>query len=403
MTSRPPRARLVNRRVVLSIWLPSGCMALSRGLIMPVLPFFALSFEAGYSLVGLVLAAEGLGNLLFDVPAGMATRRFGQKRTMMAGGLGMAAMSAAMFQARSLLELLAYALLAGAFMALWNISRHTYMTDVVPVAQRGRIYSTFGGIGRITSFAGPLLGGLAAEALGLRVPFLLVALLRLGGLSAAALWVREGSGARGDSLSAGQALRVQAQVLQAHWKVLASAGSGQLCGQMIRSARSAVIPLYAADVLGLGTGAVGLMLSLSYALDMLMFVPAGQIMDRRGRKFAYVPSFLLQSAAMAVIPLTGSFWTLALTTMVLGIGNGLGSGTMLTLGADLSPDRGRGEFLGLWRFVGDSGSAAGPLVVGRVAEAAGLHTAPLVVAAVGGLGAVLLATLVPETLRRKTA
>ena len=403
MTSRPPRARLVNRRVVLSIWLPSGCMALSRGLIMPVLPFFALSFEAGYSLVGLVLAAEGLGNLLFDVPAGMATRRFGQKRTMMAGGLGMAAMSAAMFQARSLLELLAYALLAGAFMALWNISRHTYMTDVVPVAQRGRIYSTFGGIGRITSFAGPLLGGLAAEALGLRVPFLLVALLRLAGLAAAALWVREGSGPRGGSLSAGQALRVQAQVLKAHWKVLASAGSGQLCGQMIRSARSAVIPLYAAEVLGLGTGAVGLMLSLSYALDMLMFVPAGQIMDRRGRKYAYVPSFLLQSAAMAVIPLTGSFWTLALTTMVLGIGNGLGSGTMLTLGADLSPDRGRGEFLGLWRFVGDSGSAAGPLAVGEVAEVAGLHTAPLVIAAVGVLGAVLLATLVPETLRRKAA
>ena len=393
---------MVNRRVVLSIWLPSGCMALSRGLIMPVLPFFALSFEAGYGLVGVVLAAEGLGNLLFDVPAGMATRRFGQKRTMMVGGLGMAAMSAAMFQARSLLELLACGLLAGAFMALWNIARHTYMTDLVPVAQRGRIYSTFGGIGRITSFAGPVLGGLAAEALGLRVPFLLVALLRLAGVAAAALWVQERT-APHSSLSAAQVLRDQAQVLRAHWKVLASAGSGQLCGQMIRSARTAVIPLYAAEVLGLETGAVGLMLSLSYALDMLMFVLAGQIMDRRGRKYAYVPSFLLQSAAMALIPLTETFWTLALTTMAMGVANGLGSGTMLTLGADLSPDRGRGEFLGMWRFVGDGGSAAGPMVVGEVAEVAGLHTAPLVVAAVGVLGAVLLATLVPETLRRRTA
>ncbi len=393
---------MVNRRVVLSIWLPSGCMALSRGLIMPVLPFFALSFEAGYGLVGVVLAAEGLGNLLFDVPAGMATRRFGQKRTMMVGGLGMAAMSAAMFQARSLLELLACGLLAGAFMALWNIARHTYMTDVVPVAQRGRIYSAFGGIGRITSFAGPVLGGLAAEALGLRVPFLLVALLRLAGVAAAALWVQERAGPR-SSLSVAQALRAQAQALRTHWKVLASAGSGQLCGQTIRSARTAVIPLYAAEVLGLETGAVGLMLSLSYALDMLMFVPAGQIMDRRGRKYAYVPSFLLQSAAMALIPLTETFWTLALTTMAMGVANGLGSGTMLTLGADLSPDRGRGEFLGMWRFVGDGGSAAGPMVVGEVAEVAGLHTAPLVVAAVGVLGAVLLATLVPETLRRRTA
>ena len=393
---------MVNRRVVLSIWLPSACIALSRGLMLPVLPFFALSFEAGYSLVGVVLAAEGLGNLLLNVPAGMATSRFGQKRTMMVGGLGMAAMSAAMFQARSLVELLAYGLLAGAFMALWNIARHTYMTDVVPVAQRGRIYSTFGGIGRITSFVGPALGGLAADALGLRVPFLLVALLRLSGVAAAALWVQERPGPR-SSLSAAQVLRGQAHVLRAHWRVLVSAGSGQLCGQMVRSARTAVIPLYAAEVLGLETAAVGLMLSLSYGLDMLMFVPAGQIMDRHGRKYAYVPSFLLQSAAMAMIPLTGTFWALALTTMAMGVANGLGSGTMLTLGADLSPDRGRGEFLGLWRFVGDSGSAAGPMVVGRVAEVADLHTAPLVIAAVGVLGAVLLAALVPETLRRKPA
>lgn len=393
---------MVNRRVVLSIWLPSGCIALSRGLMLPVLPLFALSFEAGYGLVGLVLAAEGVGNLVLNVPAGMATRRFGQKRTMMVGGLGMAAMAAAMFQAQGLVELLVYRLLAGAFMALWNIARHTYMTDVVPVAQRGRIYSVFGGIGRITSFAGPVLGGLAAEAFGLRVPFLLVALLRLSGVAAAALWVQERSGPR-SSLSAAQVLRGQAHVLRAHWRVLLSAGSGQLCGQTLRSARTAVIPLYAAEVLGLEAGAVGLMLSLSYALDMLMFVPAGQIMDRHGRKYAYVPSFLLQSAAMAVIPLTETFWTLALTAMALGVANGLGSGTMLTLGADLSPDRGRGEFLGLWRFVGDCGSAAGPIMVGEVGDVADLHTAPLVAAAVGVLGAVLLGTLVPETLRRKAA
>ncbi len=394
---------MVNRRVVLSIWLPSGCIALSRGLMLPVLPLFALSFEAGYGLVGLVLAAEGLGNLLLNVPAGMATSRFGQKRTMVVGGLGMAAMAAAMFQAQSLVELLVYRLLAGGFMALWNIARHTYMTDVVPVAQRGRIYSVFGGIGRITSFAGPLLGGLAAEAVGLRWPFLLVAVMRLAGVAAAARWVRETGGSERGSLSAAEVLRGQAQVLRSHWRVLVSAGSGQLCGQTLRSARTAVIPLYAAEVLGLEVGAVGLMFTLSYALDMLMFVPAGQIMDRHGRKYAYVPSFLLQAAAMAVIPLTETFWTLALTAMALGVANGLGSGTMLTLGADLSPDRGRGEFLGLWRFVGDCGSAAGPMMVGEVGEVADLHTAALVAAAVGVLGAVLLATLVPETLRRKTA
>ena len=61
----------------------------------------------------------------------------------------------------------------------------------------------------------------------------------------------------------------------------------------------------------------------------------------------------------------------------------------------------RGEFLGLWRFVGDVGHAGGPLVVGHIADLAGLATAPLIVAGIGLLGAAILGGLVPETLDRR--
>jgi len=76
---------------------------------------------------------------------------------------------------------------------------------------------------------------------------------------------------------------------------------------------------------------------------------------------------------------------------------------MMTLGADLAPERARGEFLGLWRFIGDGGSAASPLVVGAIAEAMGLVFAPLGVAAIGFSGAAILGFLVPETLAKSRA
>ena len=38
--------------------------------------------------------------------------------------------------------------------------------------------------------------------------------------------------------------------------------------------------------------------------------------------------------------------------LLLGFGNGLGSGIVMTLGADFAPARGRAEFLGVWRLVG---------------------------------------------------
>ena len=48
--------------------------------------------------------------------------------------------------------------------------------------------------------------------------------------------------------------------------------------------------------------------------------------------------------------------------LVLGFGNGLGSGIVMTLGADRAPAVGRASFLAVWRMVSDGGTAAGPLV-----------------------------------------
>lgn len=393
-----PARRGIDRKVVLSIWLPAACMSVGNGLVLPVLPLFALSFDASYAMVGLVLAARGLGNLAFDVPSGMVVRRLGVRRSMILGGAVMVLCALAMVWVRTLTEALVVQLLLGVSMALWNIARHTYVTEAVEVARRGRTNSALGGIGRISGFAGPAVGGALAEWASLTAPFAVQAGLILLGVGAAILWVDRDRPRHERAAVPHEGVW---QVFRGHWRVLFSAGSGQLCAQTVRQARNAVVPLYAAEVLGLDASSVGLIISLSYGTDMLMFIPAGQLMDRRGRKWAYVPSFLIQSLAMALVPLTAGFWSLALVTMAVGLGNGLGSGTMLTLGADLAPERGRGEFLGMWRFIGDGGSAAGPMIVGQVGQLAGLGLAPVVIAGIGLLAAALLGGLVPETLKRE--
>jgi MFS family permease len=189
-------------------------------------------------------------------------------------------------------------------------------------------------------------------------------------------------------------------MLRAQRGVLAPAGAGQLFAQMIRAGRGIVIPLYAADVLGLDVDAIGYIASLSSAIDTMLFYPAGVIMDRLGRKFAIVPSFLLQAVGMSLVPLTGSFVGLLLAATLIGLGNGLGSGSMMTLGADLAPEHERGEFLGVWRWIGDVGMSGGPLIVGSIADAIALPAATLIMAGAGLVAGCIFALLVPETLKR---
>lgn len=389
------------RHLLLSIYVPAFSMSLSRGMILPVMPLFALSFDVSYAMVGVLLAAEGVGNLLFDVPAGPLVRHLGRKRSMLIGAVIIGAMALAMAQATLLWEAAAYRFISGVGMALWNIARHAYITEMVAVGIRGRTNAGLGGLGRVASFAAPVAGGFLAETVNLQAPFLVYALLSVLSLLSAWIWIP--ADRSGENVPVDAAHVRLWQVLRSEGRVLLAAGSGSLMAQTIRAARNVVIPLFAADHLGLNAGDVGLIISLSYAIDMLMFWPAGVIMDRFGRKWAYVPSFILQSVAMACIPFADSFGSLLFAAMAMGLANGLSSGTMLTLGADLAPAHARGEFLGLWRFIGDSGHAAAPLIVGRAADLLGLASTPFLVALIGLGGALVLGVWVPETLRRETA
>jgi len=385
-------------RVVFAIYVPAALLAFSDGMLVPTLPVFADSFGVSLALVGLVLAAESIGMLLADGPAGYLVSRLRPKTAMLTGvGLvGAAVLGTAL--APSLWLVVLTRVLCGAGFSLWSLSRHAYLTNVTHSANRGRTMGLFGGVSRLGGFLGPAVGGAVAFWWGLRAPFLVYACVVLLTLLLIVLLLppeeRPGGGRAGEKRAAARA------ALRRSAPVLVNAGTAQLMVQMLRAGRRVLVPLYGSQVLGLDVGSVGLIVSVASLIDFSLFYPAGVIMDRFGRKAAIVPSFVLQGLAMALLPLTGGFTTLLLAAALGGFGNGLSTGSMMTLGADLAPREALAEFLALWHIVGDAGFVGGPLLVGFVADAAGLVPAALAVGAVGGGAALWIAARVPETLKR---
>ncbi|MBP1776176.1 MAG: transporter, partial [candidate division NC10 bacterium] len=70
------------------------------------------------------------------------------------------------------------------------------------------------------------------------------------------------------------------------------------------------------------------------------------------------------------------------------------------LGADFTPAERRGEFLGVWRLIGDVGNAGGPFVVSFIVGIASLGLAATCCGALGLAGVLLMWLAVPETLQR---
>jgi MFS family permease len=382
--------------MLLPVYVPTAFLAFGQGLLIPTLPVYAASFGVPFTLVSVAVGAAAIGTLLTDLPAGILIGRFGRKPVMLIGTLLVALSLLAIGLAQTFPLLILFRLTMGAGTALWGISRHAYIADVVPPAQRGRSIAVFGGINRVGAFAGPAVGGGVAWAFGLNAPFLLGAVMALAALLVSAVAIRETAH---ETQAAHRAVRWQivGALLRESWRDLAGAGVAQTFAQMIRAGRQLIIPLYGTYVVGLDVAAIGTIVSAGSVVDMLLFMPAGMIMDRFGRKFAAVPSFAILAIGMALIPLTHDFTALLATSVLIGFGNGIGSGTMMTLGADLAPPGAMGEFLGLWRLIGDTGGAGGPIIVGVLADAVGLALTALALCGVGLAAAGLMAALVRET------
>lgn len=136
---------------------------------------------------------------------------------------------------------------------------------------------------------------------------------------------------------------------------------------------------------------------------MLVFYPAGKVMDVRGRRWVTVPSAVVMGVALLLMPLTSSAVALTVVACLLGFGNGIGSGMIMTLGADFSPALGRPQFLGLWRELSDLGSVGGPAMLSGLTAALSLGPA---IAAAGVValvaGGVMYRFSTPPTRSRAT-
>ena len=138
------------------------------------------------------------------------------------------------------------------------------------------------------------------------------------------------------------------------------------------------MPLWGVHI-GLNVVQIGLVAGLTAGMEILMFLPAGMVMDRLGRRYASVPATLLLALGLAATPLAQSFAALLAVGLIGAVGNGLGSGINMTYGADLAPAGRSGQFLGLWRLISDIGSVLGPTIAGAAAAVLSLAGSALAV------------------------
>jgi MFS family permease len=393
----PPRPAVTAtptlRTLVPSTFLPCMVFELANGAIAPVVALTALDLGASVGMAGFMLALLGIGQVAGDVPAASVANRIGERRAMIAAATVAAGALLWCALARSLLGLGVALLVIGLCTAVFYLARQVYLTEVVPPQLRARAMSTLGGSHRIGLFIGPFAGAAAIHLGGLHAAYYVAIAAVLASAGILVVVPEIARDARGGA--AAQPDISARSMLRSHRRLLATLGVGILAVGMVRSARQTVLPLWGHHI-GLDAAQVSLVFGIASAADMALFYPAGKVMDHFGRLAVALPAMLVLGAAMTTLPLTASEVSLLAVAIVMSLGNGIGAGIMMTLGADVAPVAGRTLFLSVWRVMGDSGNAAGPLVVSAGAIMWSLAAGIVAMGLVGVTAAVILGVWTPR-------
>jgi len=381
-TEREEVAAFRFRDIALAAYGPSIVSAIGHGAVMPVLALRALELGADVPTAAFVVALLGIGSLFASLPAGALVARIGERRALTTvGSLDAFAMAFAALT-DSVVALGLAVTFSGMTWTVFMMARQGYMIDAVPLAYRARAMSGLGGSMRVGVFIGPLLGAALIHVGGLTWVFWLAAAMSLS----SALLARSMPDFGREHRATAAHLSV-ASVLMAHRRTLLTVGVAVVIISATRSLRSSLLPLWAEHV-GLAASTTSLIFAAAAAVEIAFFFPGGWLMDNYGRFVVAVP--VVATAAMGCL-----FLPLATTTLAVGgvmvlmaVGNGLGSGIVMTLGADTAPIEGRAQYLGGWRLCGDIGVSGGALLVGAVAAAAPLAAACLVMGAGAAIGTV---------------
>jgi MFS family permease len=389
------------------VYAPALVFEVGIGAIVPIIPLFAVDLGANLAIAGLLVALLGVGQIVGDVPAGALAARIGDRRAMLIAAVFSVVALAGCALAPNLWVLGVGVLAVGATNAVFTLARQAYLTEVIPVMKRARALSTLGGVQRIGAFIGPFLGAGIVQLVDLRGVFwLAVATSLLAGV--VVLVVPDVAGA--ETIRRRQSTPVPLQtVLRQNGKVFTTLGFAVLAVGALRASRQVVLPLWSAH-LGFSPATTSVVFGISGAIDMLLFYPSGKVMDRRGRLWVAIPSMLILGGSILALPFTSTLAGVTAAAMVMGLGNGIGSGILMTIGADVAPAAVRAQFLGIWRLYSDAGNAAGPLVVAAGAALGSLAGGIGTMGAVGLLATVGLARWVPRfsehanaTTRRRAA
>lgn len=369
------------------------------GVVIPLLPFYAIVFGAEPWQVTLMFATFSAGQFLGELTWGRLSDRVGRRPVLLITILASAVGYAALAFAPTIWIAILVRLFAGFFSG--NISTiQAYIVDVTPHERLAGRLGLIGGAFGVGFTVGPWLGGVLARpelgAAGFHPPLLAAAALSLVATVGVLAFVRESR--HGEVQMLGRPGPLAA--IAAAWAdpVLRRLLAMTFMGFASFSAMWSVFGLWGAAKFGWGPKEIGTVMGLTGVAAALSQSFASGMLVRRIGEVPTIIAGLLIAGGFLLVQAVSPIW-LAIVAMTVAVtGHTLSQPATSALISHAAPVGRQGAILGANNAAGSAARVLGPVIAGVIFSSIGPN-APVIFAGLGMIPAAWLAWRAGRQLR----
>lgn len=339
---------------------------LGVGMMIPALPHLAAQTGSTGVAAGALIGGYGLSRLLFNALSGILTDRIGVARSAVIGLLLLAAVSAFGFFATSFTALLMVMATQGAASSVFSTAAMTALVLKAGPQGRGRALAWFQTALLLALAIGPVIGGELVERFGAHAPFPTQGAIALLALFAVRAMPKAPPAARN---SAAPSSGLGALIGPA----LIIGGIGGFAAFFCRFGVAwNLVPLAALQEFHLSTSELGWIIGAGTLANLIVMPVLGRLVDGWGAKPTFITAGALNIAGMLALFAAPSIAMLWISTAIVMLATGVMLPAAGALALSNATPQVMGRTMGLYRTVGESGMALGPVVVPAVTAAGGL-------------------------------
>ncbi|MHA2384815.1 MAG: MFS transporter [Candidatus Thorarchaeota archaeon] len=350
--------------------LSLSILQIGFGIVTPIFPFYIVELGVGATELGVLAASFALTRILLAGPLGGLSDRVGRKRVLLAALAGFAVSNLIYAYASTIIVMIIARALEGGISAGFYPAANAFVSDMTTPENRGTAMGYLS-MGNMVGFVvGPALGGVLAEFLGIRLPFVIAAAASLVTLVILNLIVHEPE--RRSSLAELGKDRIPVrEVFSRNAKAYSALGITMFANMFAIGILEVAFMLDAVQRYAFSPLEIGLFFGILGVIVIIGNIGFGKMSDRIGRKWLITIGSLVAALSLYFFMIASGDMEFYLAGAVLGVAISMRGPTIQAMIADLSDARAYGSVMGTFGAISNSAYVVGPILGGVLFDTSG--------------------------------